>query len=252
MRIQPEILAVGSDWSENVSAMRQSHSQEVRTSWIPLVELRKGDGEFRVNRRTAACHNGMYHIYSRLEISAISNRGRVFRVLANHLILQTVQDFALTGASHDAQVENPITICGQLQDEILASVPQLLGYPTPGPCDIISRVGYSLSPPARALVSQVDSSTTCPVTVIKPQCCYSPSGRPASTALKPIASASTLTWPLWIVGRSWVSSEEDRRYCGHMLNTIERVMGIRHAAVMAELIQRKYKETLWLDKSKER
>jgi hypothetical protein len=164
-------------------------------------------------------YNGRYHVYWDVWCAQIWNGMRSFRCLFHEQIQKTIQEghFAhpprLTDSFHTAQLQKSIDTMCSLQADILATVPQHLGF--------VSRDQRYPPPP-------------------------SPSG-PWKPARLPEVSSSRMTgpyfilWPLWYAGIMAVATDATRRYVSRTLTLIAEELGIQQAGVLADVLADKHK-----------
>jgi len=103
----------------------------------------------------------------------------------------------------------------QMQAEILASVPQHVGYPTKN------------------------------TTPSQPWTGYKTDGLGAEFPTIRFSGGYFLIWPLYVAGSMRISTPEVREFCVKNLRYIGTYMGIEHANLLASIMQQKIPITVW-------
>lgn len=148
--------------------------------------------------------DGRYDVCEDIGVSNLMNVIRAMRILTHEAIVESLLTIKaasssnLSPASQATQAQTSARICEQMQLEILASVPQHLGYTTKVDSDYVI----------------TDHPSTWP------------------------SRAYALLWPVWICGRITGTSSEARTYCIWTLNEIGQRMGIRQAYALASDLRR--------------
>ena len=161
-------------------------------------------------------YKGRYHIYYDYWISQIWNGMRTIRILLNEEIRKTLlKGFSsgppkFVGAEYTVQFQLSTDTMYQLQADILATVPQHLGYVTKHNKEV----------------------TRFPWTDF---CEKSRDGFPVVRMSGPYF----LIWPLWFAGILDIATEEVQKFVVKNLQVIGRDMGIQQALVLAKVIQNK-------------
>jgi hypothetical protein len=158
--------------------------------------------------------NGRYHLYFDSWISQIWNGMRTMRVLLNEMI----RDLLLEGFSskpprftrpeYTAQYQISTDVLYEMQAEILATVPQHLGYVSSNPEQALSTNGL--------LVSSSSGGNI-------------PTNR--------MSGPYFLIWPLFLTGIMDIATKEAKEFALRNLKTIGNEMGIQLAIVLATVIE---------------
>jgi len=164
--------------------------------------------------------DGVYHIYRSPWSARYWNSLRLFRAMIHEQVRSTLTKGLashppiFTEAPYELLFQTSTDICHQMQAEILASVPQALGYlPKPD------------SPgPGLVSFSQLGYKTT--------------SGYDGSSIL----------WPLWYVSTMTITTPRVGAYCVRSLRKIGESMGLQQALVMAEDVEAKRGAQAWDEK----
>ena len=227
------------------------------------------------NLHTARCSDivfgGIYHVYYDLLTANLWNAIRVFRILLHQKIRETLlQGFSskpprLNRPEYTAGFQRSTDLCYKLQAEILASVPQHLGYvkrtgawerSAPSQSKDPDRDGVTASPSSPSSTSafaSVDVVRACCTTDSTPQWgddttvkAHAVPQHVISDVPEPIASGGyNLIWPLWFVGAMDMSTEEIQLYAIKNLRRIGDVMGIQQAFLLAKVIETKAEMEVW-------
>ena len=162
-------------------------------------------------------YNGCYHVYHDNWVAQIWNGMRCFRCLFHERIHETIQAARLehpprlTDPSHTTQLQISTDIMCNMQADILASVPQHLGY--------VSRLNRYPTPPL----------------FIGP---WKPERGPAGTPMR-MSGPYFILWPLWYSGVMNVTTDATRRYVARNLKLIGDELGIQQATFLAEVLDKK-------------
>jgi hypothetical protein len=144
------------------------------------------------------------------------NSLRTTRILLNEMIRDTLlagfsaRPPVFNSTEYTAQFQISTDTIYEMQADILCTVPQHIGYFPDG--------GTTFK-----TLSEVDQSM---LPTIK------------------MAGGSFLLWPLWLAGILDISTEEVRRFVIRNLNSIGRTMGIKHAHVLADILETKAEITV--------
>ena len=163
-------------------------------------------------------HNGYYHVYADLWSANFYNSIRVIRILLHEAVREILLNgFAarpptLSQPEHTAQFLLSTDVCNEMQAEILASVPQHLGY-------------------VKQNSSLDDTNTKV----------YSITDVPTARAF----SGYFLLWPLWVAGTNNLRTEEAQVYCARNLRRIGSNMGIQQAFLLADAVDNKTEIGVW-------
>lgn len=179
-------------------------------------------------------YKGQYHIYNNLYVASVWNNLRLFRIMLN----QTIRGYLLEGFSakpprftetrHTTLFQQSTEVCYKMQADILATVPQSLGYiRTVRISDETSSIGSfsnSSSPSSDGeMTTHIISST--------------PNG--------PRSGGYSLLWPLWYAGFIDLASEDVKEYCITNLRRVGEDMGIQQANVLAKVIEKNREPKVW-------
>ncbi|KAI9648508.1 hypothetical protein NHQ30_003143 [Ciborinia camelliae] len=165
--------------------------------------------------------DGYYHIYYDHWVAQIWNAIRELRILLNETIREVLlKDFAslspcLLGPEYAERFQICTEIMYQLQADILASVPQHVGY-------------------------TAKSSTP-----TKLWSGFRTDGFGAEFPTIRFSGGYFLIWPLFLVGNIRISTPEVRAFCVKNLRYIGTQMGIEHANLLANIVEQKIPITVW-------
>lgn len=161
-------------------------------------------------------YNGRYHIYFDTWVSQIWNGMRSFRCLLHEQVRKTIQQGhfdhppRLTDPSYTAQLQQSVDVMCSLQADILATVPQHVGY--------VSRHQRYPKPPS-------------PTGPWKP-------GREPAILSSSMTGPYFLLWPLWYAGMMTVSTDATRRYVVRNLKMVSDELGIQQARVLSDILEK--------------
>ncbi|ESZ98783.1 hypothetical protein SBOR_0832 [Sclerotinia borealis F-4128] len=164
--------------------------------------------------------DGYYHIYYDHWVAQIWNAIRELRILLNETVREVLlKDFAsptpyLLGPEYAERFQICTEIMYQLQAEILASVPQQVGY------------------------------TARNVTPTQPWSGFKVDGFGEEFPVVRFSGGYFLIWPLFLVGNLRISTPEVRAFCVQKLRYIGTQMGIEHANLLASIMEQKTPITL--------
>jgi hypothetical protein len=162
-------------------------------------------------------YNGRYDIYHNYWISQVWNGMRCHRCLMNERIRKTLLKGSsskppiFTSPSYTTLLQRSTDTMNALQADILATVPQHLGY---------ASWNHRTPPP---------SATDSP---------WKPSRDPTNPLMHMSGSYFVL-WPLWYAGIMDIASEATQRYVVRNLLLIGRELGLQQALFLADVIQNK-------------
>ncbi|KAF7871559.1 hypothetical protein EAF04_003666 [Stromatinia cepivora] len=165
--------------------------------------------------------DGYYHIYYDHWVAQIWNALRGLRILLNETIREVLlKDFASTtpcllGPKYAERFQICTEIIYQLQADILASVPQHMGY--------------------------TSKNTTPP----QPWSGFQKNGFETEFPTIRFSGGYFLIWPLYLVGNLRMSTAEVRTFCVRNLRYIGTRMGIEHANLLATIMEQKIPITVW-------
>jgi hypothetical protein len=168
--------------------------------------------------------NGRYHIYYDYWIAQIWNALRSLRIMLNEMIRDvllegfTMKPPLFNRSEHTAQFQISTDTLYDLQLDILYSVPQHINtFPPPSSC------------PSSPLS---DSSI--------PQLAFQ-----GHTSSLRMSGGAFLIWPLWFAGIMDIATDEVRVFVVRNLRGISENMGVRQAAVLADLVEKKLSIGVW-------
>lgn len=151
-------------------------------------------------------------------------------MLLHHTILDASQsligsDLSSLASDHQTtQVEHSTRMLVELQSDILASVPQHIGY--------FSRTQLDeFSEPRKSLWSNFEHICHDPIL------CATPSSAPTLPEIR-ISGGYTLLWHVWVAGQSRITTPEARQWIVAILRKIGFSTGVRQASVLADLIEK--------------
>lgn len=169
-------------------------------------------------------YNGCYHIYYDHWISQMWNSIRTLRAMLNEMIRGILlKGFSckppvFTEPEHAAQYQISTNVLYELQADILATVPQHLGYVSPKTnSELFSSTDGSL----------VRSSNSEQFPTVR------------------LSSPYFLVWPLWFAGMMDVATEEVKTFVVRNLRALANTTGIQQALVLANLVEAKDGITSW-------
>jgi hypothetical protein len=173
-------------------------------------------------------YNRCYHIYHDYRIAQIWNNIRSIRILLH----ENIRDVLLAGLAsnppafnkpeHTLQLQDSMQIMYKLQGEILASIPQHLGF--------ISQLGLSSSNPFTSLYT----------TSQMPWSHFNEHSTEQFSTVR-TAGPNFLLWPLWLAGSMDIASQQAQDFVVKMLRHIYQSMGVQQALVLSKFIETKSK-----------
>jgi hypothetical protein len=193
--------------------------------------------------------NGRYHVYYDYWVAQLWNAMRTIRILLNEQIRGVLlQGFSsrpplFLGPEYTAQLQISTDVLFELAADILASVPQHLGYvskPTPQtPAPNTATPASSDQTSSRFLWTDFDESSP----ALPWMHC--------DISSKPMIRASGgyfLLWPLYLVGCIDITTEPVRRWVVKNLECVGRTMGIQQALVLSSVVERQEEIKVWQEK----
>jgi hypothetical protein len=179
-------------------------------------------------------YDGHYHIYYDHWIAQIWNAIRQLRILLNEIIHALITDdqaSAHPSLRRDDPVaafhlQNSFRTMHLMQAEILASVPQHVGY-TVHPDAHSSSSSTSYSQPWMHF--RKDSGADCEFPVMR------------------FSGGYFLLWPLYLAGNMATATDGVRAYAVRNLRRIALVTGIKQAGLLADIVEMKRHITVWGD-----
>ena len=195
--------------------------------------------------------NGRCHIYKDPWSVNIWNGLRISRILLHFRIRATLLEGfaarppAFTTSEYTVQFQRSTDACYELQAEILASIPQLLGFAPPSQP---SRNGLREETlytqwdrraevaKAGRLMAGIDDPSDILTPPYTPQLRHSQAltSKPISV---PHSNGYALLWPLWLAGDMDLATPEVQQYCARTLRRIARDLGISQAKMLARAIE---------------
>jgi hypothetical protein len=192
--------------------------------------------------------NGCYHVYFDPWVAQVWNGMRSIRILLNETIRNILlKDFLsmpprFVDPKYTIQFQLSTDIMYQLQAEILASVPQHIGYVMKFHPSSHRRSPLANADPVLYNDPSISSTFWSP-------CLDSPSLRPkGESQQRPILRASGgyfLLWPLFVAGSMDLFTEETRHWAIKALEFVGRSMGIQNAFVLANAMRTKESIEVW-------
>lgn len=201
--------------------------------------------------------NGSYHVYYDYWVAQLWNAMRTCRMLLHEAIRDALlQGFqsrppVFSGIEHTAQFQLSTDILYQMQAEVLASVPQHIGFSPsrsrasdPGTQSVDKMQPLTFNDSA-ARISPVLKS------FIEPH--EASSSDPLMDTDLPVLRASGgyfLMWPLFLAAAVDVASSESQSWAIGRLRSIGKIMGIRQAYVLAAIVENKSSIHEWMTEPK--
>ena len=181
--------------------------------------------------------SGYYHVYPDFLAAQMWNGMRVFRTMLNQMVRKTMLAHFLSEPTQSfsqeyvAQYRKSSQVLYQMQLDILASVPQHLGYTL----TLSSRMSAQSSSTSdwsahKLLWSGFNHHR------------HWDSEGPESTANLPVVRLSgchSLPWPLYLAAITDIATERDRRWVINILRSIGHSMGFQQAMVLASRLETK-------------
>ena len=188
--------------------------------------------------------SGCYHVYHDFQAAQIWNGMRTFRIMLNEMIRNVLltnffsDPTQISSQDHVAQYERSTRVLYQMQSDILASVPQHLGYPS------------ILSPWTFARLSATNDWATNKflwsglnfhrhgnVQGLQPTSAYLPVIR--------LSGCHLLIWPLYLAAVTDITTDRDRCWVIDVLRTTGRSLGIKQAMALVRAIKNKANIGVW-------
>jgi hypothetical protein len=202
--------------------------------------------------------NGCYHVYFDYWVAQIWNAMRTCRIMLNEAIRDALlQGFSMkppifNSIEHTAQFQISTDVLFQLQADILASVPQHVGFTpsTPAPPRTGFPQGITVMNPNDTPLVQLNTKDVPPVFATLDKISSNP--RMESKPL-PVLRASGgyfLMWPLFLAAIVDVATDESRAWAIGRLRHIGRNMGIRQAFVLAVVLETRAPVRAWMKHEK--
>jgi hypothetical protein len=180
-------------------------------------------------------YNGRYHIYYDYWIAQMWNAMRVLRILLN----ERIRDVLLEGFSskpplfnqpeHIAQLQISINLLYKLQADILATVPQHLGF---------------ISGPTSASALQSNPSPDNNLSMSKSLRTKFRDYAEDFQSMR-MSGGYFLLWPLWVAGILDIANEPVRQFVIKNLKSIGIHMGIQQALTLADTIESRTDIDAW-------
>jgi len=168
-----------------------------------------------------AIFDGVYHIYPSPWSARYWNSLRLFRAMMHEQVRRTLMAGLtshppiFTETPYALLFQTSTDMCHQMQAEILASVPEALGY-----------------------VQKLDSPG--PGYVSFSHLAYNPSSS--------YGAGGSVIWPLWYAGTMTVTTPRVGAYCVRSLRKIGETMGSRQALFMADDVEAQRGRQAWCEK----
>ena len=188
--------------------------------------------------------SGCYHVYHDFQAAQLWNGMRTFRIMLNEMIRNVLlKNFfsdptQVSSQEYVAQYERSTQVLYQMQSDILASVPQHLGYPS------------MLSPWTFAHLSATNDWATNKflwlgfnfhrhgnVQGLEPTSAHLPVIR--------LSGCHQLIWPLFLAAVTDITTDRDRCWVIDILHRIGLSLGIKQAMVLASAIENKVNIGVW-------
>ena len=194
-------------------------------------------------------YNGCYHVYYDHWVAQLWNGVRIVRMLLNEQVRELIlaglaaKPPQFLGPEYTAQVQISTDIILQMQADVLASVPQHLGFA--GVKRAVSKTLLSLSsepspekgqPKAWFLWNDFINST---------DSVGSPSQIRSETPMIRAAGGYFLMWPLFTCGVIDLAPPSTQRWVAGLLRYIGDTMGIRQALIIAKVVERLEEIKVW-------
>ena len=173
---------------------------------------------------------GFYHVYQDYMAATIWNGMRTIRMLLHENIRDAILELhssttsSLTDEQYTTQYQASTNILYQLQSDIIASVPQHLGFATPK--SISSGTSAHTFP-----WSQFNTRAANPF--------HSLNSNSSGPPMIRIFGGYSLPWALYVAGAVDIATEPVRKWVIGTLKGIGRSMGIRQAMVLADKLEEK-------------
>jgi hypothetical protein len=193
--------------------------------------------------------NRIYHVYYDYWIAQLWNAMRAVRILLNEQIREVLLEGLSSkppvclGPEYTAQLQISTDVLIELQADILASVPQHLGYVSrrTSPCRTSNGQGPASSDQTTSRFLWTDAEDS-PALLGKMR---------HELPKPPMLRASGgyfLLWPLYLAGCMDITTEPARRWVIQNLQFIGRSMGIQQALVVANFVENQEEIKVWREK----
>jgi hypothetical protein len=187
---------------------------------------------------------GYYHVYHDFLAAQIWNGMRTFKILLNETIRNVLlanffsEPTQITSQEYVAQYEKSTRVLYQMQLDILASVPQHVGYPSMLSTWTIAQLsatdywtahkflwsGFNF--PRHGNIEWLESKSK-NLPVIR------------------LSGGHLVTWPLYLAAVTDISTKRDRCWIMKILRTIGRSMGIKQAVFLASVVEGRTDIGVW-------
>ena len=188
---------------------------------------------------------GCYHVYQDFLVSQIWNGMRNFRVLLNEMIRNVLLAHFFSDPTqpasqeHVAQYQRSTGVLYQMQLDIIASVPQHLGYPSMLPTWTFAHLSATDDWAAHKylwLVFNVHRAETSTLAV---------ESRSTNLPVVRLSGGHHLVWALYVAAVTDVTTERVRSWGIEMLGTMGRLLGIKQAAFLANAVANETDVGVW-------
>jgi hypothetical protein len=194
-------------------------------------------------------YNGCYHVYYDHWVAQLWNGMRSVRLLLNEQVRELIlaglasKPPRFLGPEYTAQVQISTDVILQMQADILASVPQHLGFA--GVKRASSYAPPSLSSEPSPEENQQKSSFIWNDFFNSTHFVGTPSQIPSETPMIRAAGGYFLMWPLFLCGVMDLASRSSQRWVSRLLRYIGETMGIQQALVIAKVVERREDIKVW-------
>ncbi|KAL3418076.1 hypothetical protein PVAG01_09791 [Phlyctema vagabunda] len=193
--------------------------------------------------------NGYYHIYYDVWVAQNWNSIRTVRILLNEKMREILLDGfravppQFTSLEHTAQFQLSTDTIYILQAEILASVPQHLGYiSTVEKPRLAFDPTRSINPPS---IEKAFSTLQHVWSAGNEETSSRQNNNPHSLPAIRASAGIFLMWPLWFAGIIDVATEEVRDFVIRNLKLIGTKMGVQQANMLADLVKGRQEIEVW-------
>lgn len=194
-------------------------------------------------------YNGCYHVYYDHWVAQLWNGVRVVRMLLNEqvrgLILAglAAKPPRFLGPEYTAQVQISTDAILQMQADVLASVPQHLGFA--GIQRAPSYTSPSLSSKPSSEIDQRNSKFLWKDFINSTHSVGSPDQFQSETPMIRAAGGYFLMWPLFTCGVIDLATRSTQRWVAGLLRYIGEKMGIQQALVIAKVVEMQEEIKVW-------
>jgi hypothetical protein len=207
-------------------------------------------------------YKGRYHVYGDLLTANMWNAVRVHRGLLHERIRElllagfTSRPPIFTQPEHTKQLQSSMDVCYAMQAEILASVPQHLGYVGHPMTWKHSRYNSSRNTSESSSESDADSLKSVPLGSKSPtlQAMADEAAVNTNVAAQanrivngPASGGLNLMWPLFFAGCMDIATAEVQAYTVRSLRVIGEQMGIRQALLLARVVESQTSIEAWAE-----